>query len=108
MLSGTRKSVRVTSDPPGALVRIDGTTRAVTPAVIYPSIRADHVVTVELAGFPAQRFELKRTHNGWLAANLTNGVVPGVLMDVATGAAYSFSVNRIHTEFGAAAPAMAH
>lgn len=107
MIAGTRKSVRVTSDPPGALVRIDGTTRAVTPAVIYPSIRADHLVTVELAGFPAQRFELKRTHSGWLAANLANGVVPGVLMDVATGAAYSFHVNGIHAAFGADARELA-
>ena len=99
VISGTQKSVRVTSDPPGALVRLDGTTRAVTPAVIHPSIRDDHLVTVELAGFGAQRFELKRSHNGWLAANISNGVIPGVLMDVATGAAYSFGVSHIHAEF---------
>ena len=101
VISGTRKSVRVTSDPPGALVRIDGTTRAVTPAILYPSVRDDHFVTVELAGFAAQRFELKRTHSGWLAANVTNGVIPGVLLDVATGAAWSFRVNHLHATFGA-------
>jgi hypothetical protein len=99
LISGTRKSIRVTSDPPGALVRIDGTTRAVTPAVIHPSVREDHFVTIELAGFPPQRFELKRRHSGWLAANVTNGVVPGVLLDVATGAAWSFDVAHLHASF---------
>jgi len=98
-VSGTHKSIHVTSDPPGALVRIDGTTRAVTPAIIYPSIHENHSVTVELAGYPPQKFELKRSHNAWLAANLTNGVVPGVLLDVATGAAWSFHVDHLHANF---------
>lgn len=97
-LSGTQKSVRVTSDPPGALVRLDGTTRGITPAVLHPSTRSDHEVIIELAGYKPFAVALQRRHNALLLGNVATGIFPGVGFDTATGAIYTFRPNPIHAE----------
>ena len=95
-LSGTHKSVRVTSDPAGALVRLDGITRGITPAVVHPSTRSDHEVTVELAGYAPFAVRLQRRHSVFLLGNVATGVFPGMSFDAATGAIYTFRPNPIH------------
>ena len=97
-LSGTHKSVRVTSVPPGALVRLDGTTRGITPTVIHPSTRSDHAVRVELAGYEPHDVELVRRHQVLVAANVVNGLFPGTAFDAATGAVWTFRPKAIHAE----------
>jgi hypothetical protein len=97
-LSGTQKSVRVTSNPPGALVRLDGTTRGITPAVLHPSTRSDHEVTIELAGYKPFEVPLQRRHSAMLFGNIATGIFPGMGFDTATGAIYTFRPNPIHAE----------
>jgi hypothetical protein len=97
-LSGTQRSVRVTSNPPAALVRLDGNTRGITPAVLHASTRSDHIVTVELAGYVPFEVRLERRHDWLLAGNVATGVFPGTAFDLATGAAYTFRPKSIHAE----------
>lgn len=97
-VSGTHKSVRVTSSPSGALVRFDGTTRGITPAVVHPSTRSDHVIAVDLAGYEPLTIALRRRHSWFLLGNVATGIIPGTAFDIATGAIYTFRPSEIHAE----------
>lgn len=97
-VSGTHKSVRVTSSPSGALVRFDGTTRGITPTVVHPSTRSDHVIAVDLAGYEPVTIALRRRHSWFLLGNVATGVIPGTAFDIATGAIYTFRPSEIHAE----------
>jgi PEGA domain len=97
-ISGTQKSIRVTSSPSGALVRLDGTTRGITPAVVHPSTRSDHMLAVDLAGYQHMTIPLRRQHSWLLLGNVATGVIPGTVFDMATGAVYTFTPHRIHLD----------
>lgn len=97
-LTGTHKSVRVTSNPPGALVRLDGPTRGITPAVLHPCTRSDHRVSVELAGYEPYEVALVRRHQAMVAGNVANGLFLGTAFDAATGAVWTFRPKNIHAE----------
>ncbi|MES2571783.1 MAG: PEGA domain-containing protein [Verrucomicrobiota bacterium] len=99
IVSGTHKSVYVTSEPSGALVKLDGETRAITPAVLHPSLRSNHTVTIELAGYQPAQVRLTRKINSWEFGNIVTGIVPGLAFDAATGAIFQFDTNRIHARF---------
>ena len=98
IFAGTHKTVRVTSEPPGALLKLDGDTRAITPGVLHPSTRSDHTVTIELAGYEPYAVKLRRKHSDWEWGNVANGVAPGVAFDAATGAVYRFEPSLIHAK----------
>ena len=95
IFSGTQHTVRVTTDPPGALVKLDGTTRALSPAVLRPSARTAHTVTIERAGYAPVTAMVHRHVSGWFFANLLNGFLPGAAIDYATGAVYTLEPRSI-------------
>lgn len=95
IVAGTHKTVRVQSDPPGAIVRLDGDTRAITPGVLHPSTRSNHLVRVEMAGYEPFEVELVRKHSAWEWGNIVFAAAPGVAFDGITGAVYSFHPDRL-------------
>ncbi len=94
-VAGTQKTLRVTSDPAGALVRLDGVTRALTPGIVHPSTRSDHVVEVLRPGYRPVVVQIRRVHSAWNWGNVVFGLAPGIAFDAATGAIYSFKPDRI-------------
>ncbi len=98
IFTGTHKSIRVTSEPPGALLKLDGDTRALTPGVLHPSTRTDHVVAIELAGYEPYEVRLTRKLSDWEWGNAAVGLAPGVAFDGATGAIYRFEPREIHAK----------
>ncbi len=92
------KNVRVTSEPPGALVRLDGVTRGLTPAVLHPSTRANHVVRVEMPGFEPAEIPLRRGISAWEWGNSVTGFFPGILYDGLTGAVYRFHPGEVKVQ----------
>ena len=95
MFGGVRKKMEVRSEPSGALVRLDGVTRGLTPAVLHPSTRSDHVVQVEMPGYEPVEVRLRRGISAWEWGNLLNGLFPGVVYDGATGAVYRFHPGEV-------------
>lgn len=61
LLRKKRGTLKITTTPPGATVRLDGITRGKTPLVIKDLVRGDHYVQVEHpeAGLGAQRVRVK-------------------------------------------------
>ena len=95
---GVVKNVRVSSEPPGALVRLDGVTRGLTPAVLHPSTRNNHVVRVEMPGFEPAEIPLRRGISAWEWGNVVNGFFPGILYDGLTGAVYRFHPGEVKVQ----------
>ncbi len=98
IVAGTHKTVRVTSQPSGALLKLDGDTRAITPGELHPSTRTDHTVTIELAGYEPYEVKLVRKHSDWEWGNVATGLAPGIAFDGATGAVYRFDPSVIHAK----------
>ena len=95
MCGGVRKNVAVRSEPSGALVRLDGVTRGLTPTVLHPSTSSEHMIRVEMPGYVPVEVRLRRGISAWEWGNLANGLFPGVLYDGATGALYRFHPGEV-------------
>ena len=79
-------------------MRLDGTTRGITPTEVHPSPRRDHDLEVVLAGYEPFELRLQRQHSAWLFGNVVTGVFPGMAFDAATGALYTFRSQSLHIE----------
>ncbi len=95
MFGGVEKDVKVTSEPPGALVRLDGVTRGLTPVVLHPSTRFNHQIRVEMPGYESAEIALRRGISAWELGNVLNGLFPGIVYDGATGAIYRFLPGKV-------------
>ena len=98
LISGTQKTVRVTSDPAGALVKVDGATRALTPGRVNVWPKSNHEIVVAKPGFERASFRAEQHLDAWIFANVLNGFLPGMLVDWATGAMYRVEPTAVHVQ----------
>ncbi len=63
----------------------------VTPAVVRLPRRQSHVMRIELAGYERYEVTFTRHLSGWVLGNIPLVSVPGLIIDVATGAMYKLS-----------------
>ena len=96
IVSGTHKSVSVSSTPPGATVTIDGAAAGKTPLKTELGTDRSHTVVLTLTGYKPYEVTLNRTFNGWVMGNLLIGGVVGIIVDFSTGAAYTLSPGEIN------------
>jgi uncharacterized protein YceK len=88
VISRPLQKVKVESRPAGAEVRADGLTKGTTPTVVELSRWEDHDITIELRGYRPYHVHLSRRVNPWIAGNIMNGFIVGVIVDASTGAIY--------------------
>jgi hypothetical protein len=98
IVSGTHEDVRIRSNPSGAIVKVDGVSRGITPAEVELSRRKNHTVSIELAGYRPYELELKKAFNPWIFGNIFFGGLVGVIVDLSTGAVYKLSPYEIDAE----------
>src|SRR3954471_20678784 len=99
IISRPLQKVTVTSRPEGAEVYADGLTAGVTPTVIELSRWEDHDVTLELRGYRPWRLHLSRRINPWIAGNIMNGFLVGIMVDASTGAIYKLDPPEVQADF---------
>jgi hypothetical protein len=89
-------SVNVTSNTPGAEVRVDGKQAGVTPVTVDVSNAADAVITVQSSGHEDTCRVSSSASVGWIAADvlLTGGI--GVIVDWATHGWNNVDRNTCH------------
>jgi len=81
IIAPNSESVKIDSDPPGQHVMIDGQSYS-TPAVVTLGRDAAHIVR-----FPnGQEVAIERSFQGWFLGNLLLGGIPGMVVDLLTGA----------------------
>jgi len=95
IVNGTRDSVFIDSQPPGALVRADGEPVARTPAKIYISRGYPPRLTVEKEGFLTEEVAFPRHLDAsWILFDLFLTLGIGIPIDLATGSMFNYFPDR--------------
>lgn len=90
------QKVKITSEPPGAAVLVDGQSYGVTPAEVPLSRKTEHVVQLQHPGYEPVQVSLKRSLNPWLLGNIVVGGFLGIVVDVCTGATHTLSPDTLN------------
>ncbi|HSQ30047.1 MAG TPA: PEGA domain-containing protein [Gemmatimonadaceae bacterium] len=93
----TTQPVFVDSTPLDARVEVDGTQHCVTMCTLELERRRSHRIVVALSGYAPETTAVRRsTQAKWLAADLTFGLVIGVVVDRLTGRLFELSPDDIN------------
>ena len=102
---GRDQHVKVTSNPPGAAVLVDGEPRGVTPTVVQLNRKTEHAVTISNPGYEPAQVTLERHINPWVFGNILVGGLVGVVVDVCTDSTHRLSPNEIDVQLRCASKA---
>lgn len=105
IVSGTKDTIEVTSEPPGAAVRLEkNDNEYTTPASFELTRRSSHTMLVSRDGYHTERVTIGRTLNPWIFGNVIFGGVIGVVIDLVSGATFSPSPGKAHIELAPLGP----
>ena len=92
---GTRQSVTITSNPPGARATVDGVD-VVTPNAVSLSRTKDYVVNVEKDGCQGGQAQINRSFNGTstILGNIL-WLLPGVVVDLWAGGTWTLQPDQV-------------
>jgi PEGA domain len=93
--AGPDQKVRISSEPTGAKVTVDGTYRGQTPLSVELTRKDDHQVKMELAGYASHEQMIKSGFNPMVFGNILIGGLIGVGVDLISGASTSLSPGDI-------------
>lgn len=97
IMQGSKQGVSMGSSPPGAQITVDGQNMGVTPMVASLKRNNTHVVRMSLPGYEPYEITLARKTSGWIWGNLAFGGIPGLIVDMATGALYKLTPEQVST-----------
>ena len=88
---GTKQNLHVESSPSEANLYLNGTYKMKTPGEIIIN-RSEPEVALRFAkeGFVPLEYQLAKGNSRWFGMNILLGGLPGMLIDMASGAAYEF------------------
>lgn len=104
VLNTTTQDVEIKSNPSNAKITVDGKKFGTTPQVLNLERGSNHIVKVELDGYDAYETTLTRKISTWFWFNILNGVIPGVVTDMFTGAMYNLLPEVVEMELQPAKP----
>jgi hypothetical protein len=89
-------NIPMSTNPPGAEVWIDGTSRGVTPLTLPLAKNRNHTVTLRKDGFEDTTVEIgRKVSAGYVILDILGGVLP-VVVDAATGSWYVLDTNNVN------------
>ena len=97
MLS-TEQEVGISSNPAGAKVTNNGLELGKTPLVVDLKRKNNHKIKIELEGYQPYEIPLVRKTSGWVFGNIIFGGIPGLIVDVITGALYVLKPEQVMAE----------
>ncbi len=93
------QNVRITSDPAGARVTVNGEDRGTTPLELRLPVDKSYRVAVEAAGYPAQSRDIQKSLSvGYLVLDVLFGLVP-LVVDLALGTLHHLDPGDLHFQF---------
>jgi len=98
----TTQEIELTSNPPRAKISVDGKNYGTTPQVINIERGSNHVIKFELEGFEPYESQITRQMSNWFWFNALNGFIPGMSVDLLTGAMYSLFPDEMNAELNPA------
>ena len=105
MQEGTANHVSIVTDPPGARVFVDDVFVGTTPNVIALDRKYNAgLIHIELPGYVPITIVRARGLDDWFWGNLLSFGLTGMLVDLASGAAYGFDETPIAVQLMPIAP----
>jgi hypothetical protein len=95
IVSGSRQQVKIESDPPGAIARVEEQTIS-TPGSITLKRNRTYTVYISKEGYEEKKVYLNCEMNPWLWGNLGFGGLIGIVVDSSTGAANKLTPESIN------------
>lgn len=95
IMTGATQKVPVTSNPSGAVARVDGGMAAVTPTIFNLERKTDHTIEISKDGYRVATVILRHTMNGATAGNILVGGVIGLAVDGCSGAMFKLVPERV-------------
>ncbi len=98
VVCGIKQDVKITSQPPGAHVKINGADSGVTPSVASLARKHSHSIDVSKPGYQPQTRMLHAGMNQWIWGNLLIGGIIGMVIDFSSGGANRLSPGEVHID----------
>lgn len=98
IVSGSKQSVKFTSNPSFATIFIDEVEMGKTPFEIKLERKKEHHVMIKLDGYKTYETNLTKKFNAWYIGNIAFGGIIGLIIDPITGAMYKLSPSEINAE----------
>lgn len=95
VVNGVTQPINIKTDPAGAVVAIEGVPSAVTPATIRLPRGRDTTVVVTKAGYAPETILFTTQMDGNIIGTLLSGAIVGGVVDLATGAAFKLSPDKL-------------
>lgn len=99
LIHGSSQDVRVESEPSNARVEVDGRPVGETPTTVRLKRDREHRIRIYHTDHEPHTVTLQQGRSIWTAVNVLNLVVPGVLVDLSTGAFYKLDPDPISATF---------
>jgi hypothetical protein len=99
IISGSKQTVKFTSNPSQANVSINNVNVGKTPfeTKLKRKIK-EHKIVIQLEGYKPFETTLKRKFNAWYVGNLLIGGLIGIILDPITGAIYKLTPEQVNAE----------
>lgn len=93
IFKGSNADINVNSAPSGATVMINGIDKGETPQSLSLQRSENHVLTFKKEGYKDVKVEVQKKFDGatTILGNIVSWFLVGIVVDVATGAAYSLN-----------------
>ena len=89
-------NVALSTNPPGAEVLVNGTSRGISPLTLSLAKNQNYTVTFRRAGYQDTSVEIRRkVSGGYVILDILGGVLP-VIVDAATGSWYVLDTNNVN------------
>jgi uncharacterized protein YceK len=98
VLNTTTQDVELKTTPPNAKITVDGKKFGTSPQVVNIDRGSNHVVKIELDGYETYETQLTRKISFWFWGNALNGFIPGMIIDMFTGAMHNLLPDKIEIE----------
>lgn len=92
---GSHQTVKITSQPAGAAVRVDSAPSGVTPTQAELTRKTSHRVELSLAGYQPYEVILEPQFNGSTLGNILVGGIIGMAVDGSTGAGNTLKPEKV-------------
>ncbi len=92
---GSTQDIKISSNPVGASVTIDGSEYGETPVTVELPRKQNHTISVSLAGYQNFQILVDRKWSKWAIGNILLGGPIGLIIDHSTGGMYRLSESQI-------------
>jgi uncharacterized protein YceK len=100
IVSGTKQSVGICSEPLTATILVDGEEMGETPMQMKLNRSNKHLISLKLEGYKQFDIQLEKKFNCWYAGNILFGALVGFIIDPITGAIYKLEPLKLERNSG--------